>query len=396
MTSRLPRLVEWLVLWLVPSDRAVTVLADLEADYLAARQRGRASWWLARETGSLVAAYAASRIGRLFAAAPLWRRDVQLVLRDLRRGPLAALAATAMLAVGLFGVLLAVALSETLLLRQVSSIHGSHLRRIVAVTPESRLASRFSYIEWQGIRDRVADAGELAGVYLQPVVLRAANTDLQTMAEIVDGRYLALTGTAMTIGRGLLAADDRPGAPPVVVIAEPLWRRQFGASPGILGTVVRLNGAAYTVVGVANSLGSSTFLGASVDAWVPVAHADALVDRDWKTSIDKRWFTLFVLPRSGAAAVEARLAGARADLASIDAVTWRDRRLQLGDGSAVSGSQRTTVIMVVAVLGALALLVLASAASNVAGVLLARAAASRRAAAIHLSIGSGRAAIVRR
>jgi predicted permease len=396
MSAPLPRVIEWLVAGIVPSDRATTVLADLEAEYQVARQQGGARWWLAREAGSLVAAYAASHIRNALGAAPLVRRDFQLVRRSLRQGRLASLAATALLAVGLFGVMLALGLTQTLLFRQVSRTHGSSLHRIVAITAEGHTASRFSYIEWQHIRERVADAGDLTGVYLQPVVLRTANTNLQTMAEIVDGRYLALTGTAMVLGRGLLAADQQPGGPPVVVIGEPLWRRQFGASSRILGTTVRLNGSAYTVVGVANAIGSSSFLGASVDAWVPVAHADPLVDRGWKTSIDKRWFTLFVLPASGAAALDARLANVRTELASMDPNTWRNRRLQLADGSLVTGSQRIAVVTIVAVLGALASLVLASAAANVAGVLFARAATNRRAAAIHLSIGSGRAAIVRR
>ncbi len=208
--------------------------------------------------------------------------------------------------------------------------------------------------------------------------------------------YFRQTGTAMALGRALLTSDDRVSAPPVAVISLPLWRRQFAASPTVLGTSIDLNGAAYTIVGVTATAGSSSFLGASVDAWVPLAHADPIVDRDWRTSVDKRWFAAFVLPEDGYAAVDSQLAIVQATLASLYPEAWRDQRLQSSEGTVLRGTQREGVATLVIVLGALAALILFAAASNVGSVLLARAAAQRHAAAIHLSMGSGRAAIARR
>ena len=45
-------------------------------------------------------------------------------------------------------------------------------------------------------------------------------------------------------------SDERPGAEPVVVLAEPFWKRRFGGDPAIVGRAIRLNGEEYTVVGV--------------------------------------------------------------------------------------------------------------------------------------------------
>jgi putative ABC transport system permease protein len=55
---------------------------------------------------------------------------------------------------------------------------------------------------------------------------------------------------APLLGRALVADDERPGAPPVVVLGHALWQRRFGGDPGIVGREVRLGTAVHAVVGV--------------------------------------------------------------------------------------------------------------------------------------------------
>ena len=43
-----------------------------------------------------------------------------------------------------------------------------------------------------------------------------------------------------------------PGRHPVIVLSDGLWRRDFGADPGIVGKTVEINNNAFTVVGVAD------------------------------------------------------------------------------------------------------------------------------------------------
>ncbi|HUE89132.1 MAG TPA: ABC transporter permease [Vicinamibacterales bacterium] len=392
----LPRFVTWLVRRVVPAHRADTLLTDLEDDYAAAAHRGSANWWLLGETASLVTSYSRARIIRARDTLPLLVRDVQLVTRSLRRGRLATAAAASLLAVGLAAVLLTTGLADALLFRPVSATHPDTLRRIVATDRAGRLVTRFSFIELQAIQTHLQDAGDMAAVYLQPVVLRASNIDVQTMAEVVDGPYFNLTGTTTVIGRGLMWQDNRPEAAPVTVIGEPFWRRHFDASAAVLGMPIRLNGAIYTIVGVAASVGSSTFLGASVDAWVALAHADPLLNAGWRTNMRDRWFTPFALPRTGHAEITARLAIASDDLARTHPDPWRERTLDAIAATAMVGTQRTAAGTLAGVLVGLSVLILLAAASNVAGVLLARAGLTARAAAIHMSIGSGRIAVARR
>ena len=48
-----------------------------------------------------------------------------------------------------------------------------------------------------------------------------------------------------------LADSEEPGAAPVTVLSHRFWTRRFNADPSIVGSTVRINEVAYTVIGVA-------------------------------------------------------------------------------------------------------------------------------------------------
>ncbi len=96
------------------------------------------------------------------------------------------------------------------------------------------------------------------------------------------------------MGRPLVDGDAAAGAPPVAVISEGLWRDHFGRDHSALGASIRLNGRAFTIVGITAGKSTSSFLGGSVDAWITLAHADAMLDRSWRTNPDNRWWTTLV------------------------------------------------------------------------------------------------------
>lgn len=74
----------------------------------------------------------------------------------------------------------------------------------------------------------------------------------QRPIEAVTGNCYALLGLTASMGR-LIESEDAPiGGEPghVVVISDRVWRQEFGASPDVLGRVVRLEGTPLTVIGV--------------------------------------------------------------------------------------------------------------------------------------------------
>ena len=57
-------------------------------------------------------------------------------------------------------------------------------------------------------------------------------------------------GVQPILGRGFQEGDDRPGAPPVILIGHDLWRDRYASSPDIVGKTIRANGVFRTVIGV--------------------------------------------------------------------------------------------------------------------------------------------------
>jgi predicted permease len=59
-----------------------------------------------------------------------------------------------------------------------------------------------------------------------------------------------LVGVPPLHGRPLLDPDERPGAPPVVVLGYDMWRQRFGGRPDAIGQSMQLGNTAMTVVGI--------------------------------------------------------------------------------------------------------------------------------------------------
>lgn len=66
----------------------------------------------------------------------------------------------------------------------------------------------------------------------------------------ISANGFAVAGVTPLLGRDFRADDDRPGAPPTVILGEQIWRTRFDAQPSVIGSAVTVNGVAATVIGV--------------------------------------------------------------------------------------------------------------------------------------------------
>ena len=329
------------------------------------------------------------------------RRDLAHAVRAVMRRPGSSLGAILMLAAGLAAVAASSGLASTLLFRPISTRYPDDVRRLASSDLGGRTRLAFSEVELERVRDAMAGVANIAVANLQPVVLRVGDTDMQTLAEVVGGRYFDMIGLDVAVGRPLVDGDGAAGAPPVAVISEGLWRDHFGRDHSALGASIRLNGRAFTIVGITAGKSTSSFLGGSVDAWITLAHADAMLDRilahqSRQSMVDHSCISRGSGSRPGPRVRSAALERATAALATRLPDPWRERKLITLPGTVMAGSQRGAAVTLSIVLTAFAVLILAAAAANVSGLFLAAAAADRGRAAIQLAIGSGRAAILRR
>src|SRR5215471_10993015 len=94
--------------------------------------------------------------------------------------------------------------------------------------------------------------------------------------ELVSGNYFETLGVSSALGRTILPSDDRPGAPPVVVLSYGYWQRTFGGTSEAIGRTVRLNGVPFTIAGVIDPQFTRLTPGQTHDIWMPLSQAASI------------------------------------------------------------------------------------------------------------------------
>jgi predicted permease len=126
--------------------------------------------------------------------------------------------------------------------------------RIVAIRNWDAAASRperhlgHDFVAWRQELTSVRDLGAYRALERNLITGEGRGEPVE-VAEISAAAF-RLTRVPPLLGRALAEADERPGAPPVVVIGHDVWQRRFGGDPGVVGQTVRLASSQVTVVGV--------------------------------------------------------------------------------------------------------------------------------------------------
>ncbi len=240
-----------------------------------------------------------------------------------------------------------------------------------------------SYPDYLDLRERTTT---LDGVYASTMFPAgtsfAADADAgieRVFAMPVSVNYFAVLGVAPAAGRLFGAADSEvPGASPIAVLSHRFWARRFNADPAAVGRSVRVDGRPFTIVGVAPEGFQGTGLRAS-DIWIPITmYAPAR-----GTSIlTNRAASVIIM--GGRLRRGVGIGAAAAEVETIGAALEREhpeenggKGLRLLSASPVQGN-RAAIAVFLALLTAIVSTVLVVACANLAGVLLARAAARRR------------------
>ncbi|HEY6399959.1 MAG TPA: ABC transporter permease, partial [Blastocatellia bacterium] len=66
----------------------------------------------------------------------------------------------------------------------------------------------------------------------------------------VTADFFATLGVQPATGRAFLPAEDAPGGDRVVILSHALWSQSFGGDPQLVGKQLKVDGQAYTVVGI--------------------------------------------------------------------------------------------------------------------------------------------------
>ena len=329
-----------------------------------------------------------------------WWREVRSAARALQRSPLFTTVAVLSLGIGIGATTAIATLANALLLKPLPGVGAPEGVVDVGRTQDGRGFDTFSYPNYLDVRERVRTLTGIAAVRpeLQAVSLATADGVAPVRAASVSANFFDVLQARPTLGRFFVADEDAaPGSATVAVVSHRFWTERLAGDTGAVGRTVRLNGTPFTVVGVA----APGFHGANLmvpDLWLPLTASTYIgLPASIFTSRGSVWLTgvARLAPGVTLEAVQADVGGIAFQLERAYPRENEGKGLRVMASGLFPGEMRGMVRGFLGLLFAAGALVMLIAVTNVAGMLLARAAGRQREIAVRLAVGASRAQLVR-
>ena len=208
----------------------------------------------------------------------------------------------------------------------------------------------------------------------------------------VSANYFDVLGVSPLLGRAFQPGEDQTGHNRVMLLRADLWKRSFGADPHVLGRTVKVNGDAYTVIGVMPDTFRQLWMFPE-QLWIPLAFSPARLGPAARAD---RSLSVFGRLKPGVSEVQARteLQTIAQRIAAANPKTdhnWSANVLTLQEYAIQESSAGPALAFLMAAVG----FVLLIACANLANLLLARNANRQREFAIRAAMGAGRLRLIR-
>jgi predicted permease len=326
-------------------------------------------------------------------------QDIRHGLRALASRPGSTIAAALSLGLAIGAQTSVYCLIDTLFLRPPAGV--TEAQRLVAISALNRGVpdeDMIRYPDYLYFRDHNTTFTELASHFNSGVALADTARAEELHAHVVSANYFSTLGVRAHLGRFFRVDEDVvPGRNPVVVLSHSFWQRRFDADPRCVGTVLKLNGSPFTIIGVGPSGFDGAKAGWPVDVFVPNMMAHIASPGLDMLSRDSARLDLIGGLKPGRTLEEARaeMRGLASQLEAGHAENRDSAGLSLSSLRGIHPEARPSAARFAQLLAATITCLLVIACANLAGLMLARNTTRHKEIAMRLALGAGRDRIVR-
>jgi predicted permease len=319
--------------------------------------------------------------------------DLRYAVRTLGKNPGFTAVAVLTLALGIGANTAIFSVVYAMLLKPLPYANSKQLFNVFQVKPQEGITGTgWSYLNFIEMRDQNRVFTEMAGSQHHQLTLTGRGEPSVVNTSVVTPELFSLFNERPLAGRVFSSDDGKPGAAPVVLLSEALWRGYFRADPNIIGSSINLDKRSFTVIGIIPARFRFPVVTESEQLWIPLVQ-DPLFG-SFMTRRTGHWLQVTgrLKPGFSMAQAQAEVNALGARLARefpAENGGWKIRMVPLQQ--MIVGNVKSALLVL---LGAVAL-VLLIACANIANLLLTRATSRAREIAVRATLGAGRTRIVR-